>query len=89
MPRFRYYQTHLDPEPIAIITLCVGTLAMELKVSTVWESGKLKRTFKEEAGERINTYIISADGKTLTMQVSVTSAQLRPLTYKLVYQRSK
>ena len=62
---------------------------MELKVSTVWESGKLKRTFKEEAGERINTYIISADGKTLTMQVSVTSAQLRPLTYKLVYQRSK
>lgn len=21
-------QTHLDPEPIAIITLCVGTLAM-------------------------------------------------------------
>jgi hypothetical protein len=61
----------------------------KLKVSTVWESGKLKRTFKAEAGQRINTYIISADGKTLTMQVSVTSTHFQPLTYKLVYQRSK
>jgi hypothetical protein len=60
----------------------------KLKVSTVWDSGKLKRTFKAEAGQRINTYIISADGKTLTMQVSVTSTHLpQPLTYKLVYQR--
>ena len=61
----------------------------KLKVSTVWDSGKLKRTFTVEAGQRINTYIISADGKTLTMQVSVTSTHLpQPLTYKLVYQRS-
>lgn len=62
---------------------------LKVKVSTVWESVKLKRTFKAEAGERINTYSISADGKTLTMQVSVTSAHLpQPLKYKLVYQRS-
>lgn len=61
----------------------------KLKVSTVWESGKLKRTFKGEEGQRVNTYSISADGKTLTMQVSVTSPRLpRPLTYKLVYQRT-
>lgn len=63
--------------------------AEKLKVSTVWESGKLKRTFEAKGGQRINTYIISADGKTLTMQVSVTSDHLlQPLTYKLIYQRS-
>lgn len=61
----------------------------KIKVSTVWESGKLKRTFKGEEGQRVNTYSISADGKTLTMQVNVTSPHLpRPLTYKLIYQRS-
>lgn len=61
----------------------------KIKVSTVWESGKLKRTFKAEEGQRVNTYSISEDGKTLTMQVNVTSPRLpRPLTYKLVYQRS-
>ena len=61
----------------------------KVKVSTVWENGNLKRTFNVEEGKRINTYIISADGKTLTMQVSVTGDYLRqPLTYKLVYQRS-
>jgi hypothetical protein len=61
----------------------------KLKVSTVWEGGKLKRTFKAEAGQRINTYIISADGKTLTMQVSVTGKRLpQPLTYNLVYRRT-
>ncbi len=62
----------------------------KVKVSTVWDSGKLIRTFKKVgAGQRINTYIISADGKKLTMQVSVTSTYLpQPLTYKLVYQRS-
>ena len=60
----------------------------KLKVSTGWEGGKLKRTFKGEEGQRVNTYSINADGKTLTMQVSVTSPHLpRPLTYKLVYQR--
>jgi hypothetical protein len=60
-----------------------------LKVTTVWESGKLKRTFKVKEGQRINTYTISVDGKTLTMQVVVTGTHLsQPLTYKLVYQRS-
>jgi len=29
-------QTHLDPEPIAIITLCVGTLAMEGAVANTF-----------------------------------------------------
>lgn len=61
----------------------------KLKVSTVWEGVKLKRTFKADGGERINTYSLSADGKTLTMHVSVTSTHFKqPLTYKLVYQRS-
>ena len=61
----------------------------KLKVSTVWEGKNLKRTFKVDGGERVNTYSISADGKTLNMQVSVTGDYLpQPLTYKLVYQRS-
>lgn len=61
----------------------------KFKVSTVWESGKLKQTFKGKDGQRVNTYSISADGKTLAMQVSVTSPRLpRPLTYKVVYRRT-
>jgi hypothetical protein len=61
----------------------------KFKVSTVWESKQLKRTFKAEEGQRINTYSISEDGKTLTMQVGVTGTRMpQPLTYKLVYQRS-
>ena len=61
----------------------------KFKVSTVREGKNLKRTFKVEGGERVNTYSISADGKTLNMHVSVTGTYLpQPLTYKLVYQRS-
>jgi hypothetical protein len=61
----------------------------KVKVSTVWENGNLKRTFEAGAGQRINTYILSTDGKTLTLQVKVTSSHLpQPLTYKLVYKRA-
>lgn len=60
----------------------------KLKVSTVWENGKLRQTFKGEEGQRVNLYSITADEETLTMQVSVTSPKLpRPLTYKVVYKR--
>lgn len=61
----------------------------KLKVSTIWEGGKLKRTFEGKDGQRVNLYSVSADGNTLTVQVSVTSPRLpRPLTYKMVYKRA-
>lgn len=60
-----------------------------LDVSTEWENGALEQTFKAEDGQRVNSYSVSADGSTLTMNVTVTSPRLpRPLTYKLVYNRA-
>jgi hypothetical protein len=61
----------------------------KFKVSTVLKIGSLEQTFKSKDGQRVNTYSISDDGKTLTIHVSVTSDRLpRPLTYKLVYKRT-
>jgi hypothetical protein len=61
----------------------------KFKVSTVLKIGPLEQTFKSKDGQRVNTYSISADGKTLILDVSVTSGRLpRPLTYKLVYKRT-
>jgi len=63
-------------------------------VSTKWVNGNLERTFKSSDGKRVNTYSLSADGKTLTMQVYVMSAPWRPwrpfssLTHPLEYQLS-
>ena len=60
-----------------------------LDVSTEWENGALEQTFKAEDGQRVNTYTVSADGNTLTMNVTITSPRLAaPLTYKLVYNRA-
>lgn len=60
-----------------------------LKVSTEWENGALEHTFKAEDGQRVNVYSVSPDGRTLTMNVTLTSPRLsRPLTYKLVYRRA-
>lgn len=61
----------------------------KLKVSTEWENGTLEQTFKAEDGQRVNAYSVSPDGRTMTMQVTVTSPRLKkPLTYKLVYRRA-
>lgn len=61
----------------------------KFKVSTVLKTGPLVQTFKSKDGQRVNTYSISADGKTLVLNVSVTSDKLpRPLTYRLVYKRA-
>ncbi len=60
-----------------------------LDVSTEWENGKLEQTFKADDGQRVNTYSLSADGRTLTMAVTITSGKLpQPLRYKLLYDRS-
>lgn len=64
--------------------------AEKFSVSTVWEGAKLKQTFTGEEGQRINIYNIEADGKTLIMQVEVTSKRLKNLLlkYQLVYKRT-
>lgn len=63
-------------------------LGEKLKVSTKWKQEKLERIFKGGDGQRVNTYSLSRDGKTLTMHVIVTSKWLpRPLTYALNYRR--
>jgi hypothetical protein len=63
----------------------------KFEVSTILpiDVGPLKQTFKSKDGQRVNTYSISVDGKTLTVQVVVTSSHLKqPLTYKLIYKRT-
>lgn len=61
----------------------------QLKVSTRWVNGKLVQRFQAEDGARTNTYSVSPDGRTLTMDVLIESGKLpRPLTYKLVFDRT-
>ena len=51
--------------------------------------GRLTQTFTAEDGSRENVYTLSADGRTLTMNVTIRSPRLSaPLTYKLVYNRA-
>jgi len=60
-----------------------------LDVSTEWENGVLEQTFKAEDGQRVNSFSLSEDGRTLTLRVTVTSPRLpQPLTYRLVYNRA-
>ncbi|HYE57640.1 MAG TPA: hypothetical protein VD948_04005 [Rhodothermales bacterium] len=57
-----------------------------LNVSTVWQGDRLQQTFAAEDGQRVNLYTLGPDGRTLTLDVTVTSPRLaRPLTYRLVY----
>jgi hypothetical protein len=61
----------------------------KLKVSTEWENGTLEQTFKAEDGQRVNAYTISPDGRTLTMNVTITSPRLKKaLNYKMVYRKA-
>jgi hypothetical protein len=50
--------------------------------------GRLAQKFTSADGRRVNNYILSLDGRTLTMQVTETSPQLpEPITYRQVYIR--
>jgi len=61
----------------------------KFQLSTSWENGRLVQTFRAEDGSRTNTYSISPDGGTLTMNVVIRSPRLAsPLTYKLVFNRA-
>lgn len=58
-----------------------------IDVTVEWlPDGALRQTFQGEEGARINVYRLSPDGRTLTMEVTITSDQLRgPLEYEQVY----
>jgi hypothetical protein len=61
-----------------------------LDVSTTWDNNRLRQVFAAEDGRRENVYSLSPDGRTLTLNVTVTSGRLpQPLTYRLVYQRAQ
>jgi hypothetical protein len=58
-------------------------------LSTEWEGENLEQTLKGEQETRTNTFTVSADGRTLTLGVVVSSPRLpKPLTYRLVYNRA-
>lgn len=51
-------------------------------------NGALKQTFTADDGVRENLFVLSPDGKTLTMKASVSSKKLKqPVTFSLEYQR--
>jgi len=53
-----------------------------------FEGGHLLQEFNSSDGHRVNDYALSADGRTLTMQVTETSPRLSaPIKYKQVYRR--
>lgn len=59
-----------------------------VKVTTDTRGATMTQRFEAEDGARTNVYSLSPDGKTLTMNVTVTSDRLTgPITYKLVYRR--
>lgn len=59
-------------------------------VSTEWENGTLEQTFVAGDGKRVNSFVLSPDGNTLTMTVTVSSPQLpKPLVYKLNFRRTR
>lgn len=60
-----------------------------VRVTSRAANGGLEMSFEAEDGRRVNHYVLSPDGNTLTMNVTVTSPRLpQPLTYKLVYTRA-
>ena len=57
--------------------------------SAVLKDGQLIQTFKNDEGQRMNTFSLAADGKTLTLAVELTSPQLpAPVKYQLTFERS-
>ena len=57
-------------------------------VSARWVDDQLVQTFKAPDGQRVNTFVLSPDGRTLNMQVEITSPQLpAPVAYALTFGR--
>jgi len=60
----------------------------QLDVSTEWRGESLIQTFRADDGQRENRYTLGADGRTLTLGVTITSPRLpAPLTYALTYRK--
>lgn len=52
------------------------------------EGGHLLQEFDSSDGHRVNDYVLSPDGRLLTMQVTETSSRLSaPIKYKQIYRR--
>lgn len=60
-------------------------------VTMVWKGDtRLEQTFTNDEGKRTNVYTLNADGKSMVMEVTVTSPKLPvPLNYSLAYKRDK
>jgi hypothetical protein len=58
------------------------------QLSHQFDGSKLTETLSGENGTFVNVFTLSADGKTLTRDVTVTSQRMKkPLKYRLVYTR--
>ena len=58
-------------------------------VSHEWKNGRLEQTFRAPDAVRVNEYVMSPDGRMITMNVTITSEKLKePLRYKLMYHRT-
>jgi hypothetical protein len=59
----------------------------QVQAASVWQGSMLQRSFTAQDGVRTNSYRLS--GNTLTESVQVTSPELpRPLTYQLIYHKA-
>lgn len=59
-----------------------------LRVSTSNRDGALVQSFAAEDGSRENVYVVSADGRRLTLHVTIRSERLpAPISYRLLYDR--
>jgi hypothetical protein len=57
-------------------------------VNVRFAGGHMLQEFNSSDGHRVNDYTLSADGRTLTMQVTETSSRLSaPVKYKQLYRR--
>lgn len=60
-----------------------------VKLSHVASSSRVTQTFVASEGKRVNEWVMSSDGSTLSVRVTVSSSQLTaPVVYTLTYKRS-
>lgn len=58
-------------------------------VSLAWQGNALVQTFVAPDGRRINRYMLSPDGETLSLQITLSSDMLKqPVSYTLTFKRA-
>jgi hypothetical protein len=66
----------------------LGVHGDAVTLTSRWENGHLVQVISNGQGARRNDYVLSADGRTLTLRVTITSDRLpRPVRYELTYRR--